>query len=387
MILMGPFPSTAGAPARSLSIFHVTARVTNESRAARAAPERSDPVRAVWMDGKGGVTVGEIPKPRVPKGGARIRVTAVGICGSDTHKFARAPRGTVLGHEVAGVVERLGRGARGFRVGARIVVAHHVPCGRCVYCRRDNHSQCAVFRSTELRPGGWAEYVAVTDAHLRHAAFLLPDELDDGAASLTEPLACCVRAVRRSDVRKGDVVVVVGLGPVGLMLAALYRRAGARVHVMDRVAAKGVLAKRWAGASPLPAGAGRAAASLRRRTGARGADQVVLAAGAAATFPSALGLVRRGGTVHLFSAPDEGTSVDVDLNLIYKREVRVLATYSSSPADLEESFRLIREGVLPVAGLITHRLPLSRIEEGLRLIRSGKALKVILEPGPEGDSP
>ncbi|MFH1277817.1 MAG: alcohol dehydrogenase catalytic domain-containing protein [Candidatus Eisenbacteria bacterium] len=357
----------------------------------RLLREREDPVRAVLMDGRGGVTLGEIPKPRVPKGGALIRVTAVGICGSDTHKFGRAPRGTILGHEVAGVVERLGRGARGFRVGERIVVAHHVPCGRCPYCRADNHSQCALFRTTNLRPGGWAEFVAVSDMHLRHAAFSLPAALDEGTASLTEPLACCVRAVRRSGIRKGDEVVVVGLGPVGLMLAALYRREGARVHTFDRVAARAVLARKWAGASPLPPGGARAAAALRRRTGARGADQAVLSAGAASTFPLALEMVRRGGTVHLFSGPDEGTSVDVDLNLIYKREVRVLATYSSSPADLRESFRLIREGVLPVAGLITHRLPLSRIEEGLRLIRSGKALKVILEPGGrpdrQGDSP
>ncbi len=335
---------------------------------------------AIEMDGRGGLRAARLPKPRIPKGGARIRVTAVGICGSDTHKFPAAPAGAVLGHEVAGVVEKTADGARLFRAGDRIVAAHHVPCGRCVYCRGGNHSQCELFRSTNLSPGGWAEFVSLSALHLRRVTFRLPDSMDDGVASLTEPLACCVRAVRRSGVKRGDRVVVVGLGPVGLMLAALLRRRGARVHALDRIESKSRFAADWAGAEPLPGEPERALRAVLRSTKNIGADQVLLSAGAGATFPLALEMVRRGGAVHLFSGPDEGLLVDVDLNLIYKREVRVFSTYSSSPEDLAESFRLIREEVIPVHRLITHRLPLSRIEEGVRLIRTGKALKVILEP-------
>ncbi|MFH1681857.1 MAG: alcohol dehydrogenase catalytic domain-containing protein [Candidatus Eisenbacteria bacterium] len=339
-------------------------------------------MRAVVTNGRGGVGIGEVPRPRVPAAGALVRVSAVGICGSDTHKLRRAPRGTVLGHEVAGVVERLGRRARGFRAGERVVVAHHVPCGQCLYCREGHPSQCALFRSTNLKPGGWAEYVAATGLHLRRAAFRIPDRMDDGVASLTEPLACCLRAVRRSEAKRGETAVVAGTGFVGLLLAALLRRRGVRVLAFDRLPRKTRFASRWAGARPLPAEPARAVARVLRLTGGRGADQVFLSAGAKGTFDLALDLVRRGGTVHLFSAPDEGTRAAVDLNRIYKREVRVIASYSSSPADLREAFRLIRSGALPFADLITHNLPLSKINEGLRAIRSGRALKVVLVPDP-----
>ncbi|MBM3321824.1 MAG: alcohol dehydrogenase catalytic domain-containing protein [Candidatus Eisenbacteria bacterium] len=344
-------------------------------------------MRAVVADGKGGVRIGEVPLPRVPADGALVRVAAVGICGSDTHKLAGAERGTVLGHEVAGVVERIGPRAREWRAGDRIVVAHHVPCGRCRFCRSGHESQCALFRSTNLDPGGWAEFVAATGGHLRLAAFRIPRRMDEGLASLTEPLACCLRAVRRSEARRGETFVVVGLGFVGLLLAALLRKRGARVLGLDRITERTRFASRWCGAVPLPADPKRAAASVRRRTKGDGADQVLLAAGAAETFGLALDLVRRGGTVHLFSAPDEGTRVSFDPNRIYKREVRVLATYSSSPRDLRAAWRLIRSGSLPFEELITHRLPLDRIDEGLRAIRSGNARKVVLVPGTHGFVP
>jgi L-iditol 2-dehydrogenase len=337
-------------------------------------------MQAVLMDGRGGVRLGEVRPPRAPRGGALVRVTAVGICGSDTHKFRHAPEGSVLGHEVAGVVERLGEGARGFRAGDRIVVAHHVPCGTCFYCRRGHPSQCGLFRSTNIRPGGWAERIAVTGAHLRHAAFRIPEDVEDGTASLTEPLACCLRAVRRAAPRRGETFAVVGLGPVGLLLAGLLRMHSVHVYGLDRLAARVRLGARLFGATPLPPDPARAVRAVRRRTGGRGADQVLLAAGAGETLGTALDLVRRGGTVHLFSAPDEGTLVPIDINRIYKREVRVLATYSSSPRDLRDAFALIRRGSLAASALVTHRLPLSRIEEGLRLVRSGEALKVILVP-------
>jgi L-iditol 2-dehydrogenase len=307
-------------------------------------------------------------------------VTAVGICGSDTHKFRHAPEGAILGHEVAGVIERLGEGARGFRAGDRIVVAHHVPCGTCFYCRRGHPSQCGLFRSTNIRPGGWAEWIAVSEAHLKHVAFRIPKEMDDGTASLTEPLACCLRAVRRATPRKGETFAVVGLGPVGLLLTGLLRIHHVHVYGLDRLAARARLGARLFGATPLPPDPGRAVRAVRRRTEGRGADHVLLSAGTGETLGTALDLVRRGGTVHLFSAPDEGTVVPVDLNRIYKREVRVLATYSSSPRDLRDAFALIRRGSLAVSALVTHRIPLSRIEEGLRLVRSGKALKVVLVP-------
>jgi len=337
-------------------------------------------MRAAVLGRKGEVRIARVPLPKTPAGGALLRVAAVGICGSDLHKIGLMPAGTVLGHEVAGVVERAGRGLERFRRGDRIVTAHHIPCGRCFYCRRGHPSQCSLFRSTNLDPGGWAEYVALSPLHLRRVTFPLPRHLDDGEASLTEPLACCIRAVRRAEPKRGETFVVIGLGPVGLMLAFLLRHRGVRVLGLDRLPAKTKKAASWAGALPLPARAPSARREVLSRTDGRGADQVILSAGVASAFPLALDLVRPGGTVHLFSGPDEGVHVDFDPNRLYKREVRLLASYSSSPADLREAFRWIREGRIPVSGLISHRLPLERIGEGIERIREGEAWKVILEP-------
>lgn len=328
----------------------------------------------------GSVRTTDVRVPRTPPGGALLRVTAVGICGSDLHKFGHLPAGTILGHEVAGVIERTGANTPRFREGDRIVSAHHVPCGSCFYCREGNESQCALFRSTNLVPGGWAEYVALSSRHLRHVAFPIPDSLDAGVASLTEPLACCIRAIRRSGVRKNETCTVVGLGPVGLMIAALLKRRGAKVLALDRIGERTRFAARWAGAIPLPIEENRAVRSIHKRTGERGADHVFLTAGSASSFAIALDSVRRGGAIHLFSSPDEGVLINVDLNSIYKREVRIAATYSASPASLAESFRLVRREAVSFSRLITHHLPLTRIAEGIRLIRKGKALKVILEP-------
>ncbi len=337
-------------------------------------------MRAAILDGKGNIRIGEAPMPRLGRGGAILRVTAVGICGSDLVKFGGAPAGTILGHEVAGVVERVGAGVSRFHPGDRITSAHHVPCGRCVYCRGGNESQCAFFRSTNIRPGGWTEFIALSARHLEKVTFRIPRNLSDGVASLTEPLGCAVRAVRRAGARRGDTFVVIGLGPVGILIAALFVRKGVSVFLLDRSAKRTRIAAGLSGAVALRPSPGGALHRTLRATGGRGADQVILCAGAPSTLALALRLVRRGGKVHLFSGVPGGTGVEVDVNSIYKREVELFSTYSSTPADLAAAFRLIRRREVPAAGLISHTLPLSRIGTGIDLIRRGEALKVILDP-------
>ncbi len=337
-------------------------------------------MRAAILNSSGVIRVGDVPAPEAPPSGLVLRVTAVGICGSDLVKFGHTPDGTILGHEISGVVESTGRSVSRFQRGDRIMSAHHIPCGRCRYCRRGNESQCALFRSTDLDPGGWAEYVALSSRHLKHVTHRLPADMPDDIASLIEPLGCCVRAVRRAAVRRNDCVVVIGLGPVGLMITALLRNKGIDLLVTDRIRKRTGLAVKWTGAVALPPHPDRAIREVFQSTAERGADQVILCAGAPSTIPLALKMVRRGGKIHLFSGIHMGGSVDVDINSIYKREVNLFSTYSSTPADLAEAFRLIRRGKIPAADLITHRLPLSRIRDGIESIRNGKALKVILDP-------
>jgi L-iditol 2-dehydrogenase len=335
-------------------------------------------VKAAVFQGGGRVDAGEWPRPAIGPGELLVKVRGCGLCGSDIAKIVdpatRAP--AVFGHEVVGDVADVGEGVAGFALGHRVVVAHHVPCGGCHYCRRGSESMCREFKRSHLDPGGFAEYVRVPAANVRSATFRVPDHLGDEEATFVEPLACCLRAVERARVEPGDTVVVVGLGSIGCLFVQLLRRAGAAVVGIDQDAARLALARRFEieTADPAPG-----AALARRLSEGRGADHVVVTGGGAAVLPWAVETLRDGGAVHYFAGGD-GDVLPVPLATLYHRELTVTTTYSSSPATLARAFWLIAAGKIDVAGLISHRLPLARLAEGVALMRRREALKVYVTP-------
>lgn len=334
-------------------------------------------MRAAVHAGTGEIRLETRPAPRIGRGELLLRVRGCGLCGSDLAKLrGPAPRPTVLGHEVVGEVAETGAGAGDFHLGERVVVAHHVPCSACHYCRRGSVSMCRAFKASNLDPGGFAEYVRVPAENVRHVTFRVPPGMPDAAASFTEPLGCCVRAIRRAAVEAGDTLVVAGLGAMGCLLLQLARRRGAHVVGVDPLPARRTLAESL-GAEACVAPE-EAAAALAGPSEERGADIVVLTAGAPALVRAALGWVRDGGAVHLFVGEGEAS---LPLGEIYKRELTLTATYSSSPADLAEAFELIRSGAVRVAELCSHRVPLERLAEAVGLMERREALKVFVEVG------
>lgn len=318
-------------------------------------------------------------RPVIGPGELLLRLRGCGLCGSDIAKIGAAATKVplVLGHEVVGDVVEAGAGVKDFTVGDRAVAAHHVPCGTCHYCRRGSESMCAAFRTSNLDPGGFAEYVRVPAVNVRHATFKVPAHVSDEAASFVEPLACCLRAVRRARVEPGDTSVVIGLGSIGCLFVQLLRRAGARVVGVDLLAARAALGKRLGAEA---AGAPEAMEPLvRELSDGRGADQVVVTGGGAAVLPWAARVVRDGGGVHYF-AGGGGDALPVALETIYKRELTITTTYSSSPADLVAAFALVAGGEIATDPLITHRLTLDRLGEGVALMRRQEALKVFVTP-------
>jgi L-iditol 2-dehydrogenase len=336
-------------------------------------------MRAAVFQGGGHIEPAEWPQPAVGPGELLLRMRGCGLCGSDIAKIvAPDTRGpVVLGHEVVGDVVEAGEGVAGFGVGDRVVAAHHVPCGDCHYCRRGSESMCRAFKASNLDPGGFAEYVRVPPANVRHATFRIPDHLTDEEASFVEPLACCVRAVDRARIEPGDTAVVVGLGSIGCLFVQLLARAGAAVVGVDplgpRVELARTLGARVAGDAQAVAGA---AGEL---SDGRGVDHVVITGGGADVLPWAAGLVREGGTVHFF-AGGPGESLPLPLATLYHRELTVTSTYSSSPATLARAFWLLAAGKVDVERLITHRLPLDKLAEGVELMRRRQALKVYVTP-------
>ena len=319
------------------------------------------------------------PRPVIGAGEALLRLRGCGLCGSDIAKIGAV--GTkvpvVLGHEIVGDVVEIGVGVAGVAVGDRAVAAHHVPCGACHFCRRGSESMCAAFKASNLDPGGFAEYVRVPAENVRHAMFRIPRHVSDEAASFVEPLACCLRAVRRARVEPGDTAAVVGLGSIGCLFVQLLHRAGARVIGVDLLAERVALAKRLGAEA---AGTPDSSAPLvRDLSDGRGADHVVVTGGGAAVLPWAAAALRDGGGVHYF-AGGGGDALPIPLDTLYKRELTVTATYSSSPADLAAAFALIAGGEVSTEPLVSHRLPLDRVDEGVALMRRQAAMKVFVTP-------
>ena len=324
--------------------------------------------------------VQEIPRPRLSHGELLLQVTACGVCFSDVHKIRFQPleKPVVLGHEVAGrVVES--RSAK-FRAGDRVVVAHHVPCGQCHYCRHGNISMCAQFKKTNLDPGGFAEFVRVPGEHVESVAFQIPDGLSEIEASFMEPLGCCVRAVKRAGVQASDVVVLIGLGSIGLLLMQLIRGAGAECIGLDLDPNRREFAHSLGARATFAGTETGFREFLAEATNGRGADAVFLTAGNPRLIPTTLSWLRAGGTCLVFASLHPESEVTLDWNQLYYRELNIVTSYSASPADLEEALQLLASGAVRVGPMIGQTFPLERFEEALAAIESRAILKAIMTP-------
>ncbi|HLC40022.1 MAG TPA: alcohol dehydrogenase catalytic domain-containing protein [Methylomirabilota bacterium] len=334
-------------------------------------------MRAAVSAGRGSAELREWPTPVIGPGELLLRLKGCGLCGSDIAKIVResvAPP-AVFGHEVVGEVVEVGKSVEAFRVADRVVAAHHVPCFTCHYCRRGSPSMCRQFKEQNLDPGGFAEYIRVPAPNVRHATFLIPDErISDEEASFTEPLACCLRAVKRSQLAAGDSVLVVGLGSIGLMFVQLVRRLGCLVLAAETIPARQAMGRDFH--AIVPESTERAPEVVNDLTHGRGVDCVMVTAGGGAALQWGARMVRDGGQLHLFAGGEGAIPVPVDQ--LYHRELMLTATYSSSPAELGEAFELICHGDVAVNTLMTHRLPLSRLGEAVSLTRSHQAMKVFI---------
>jgi L-iditol 2-dehydrogenase len=341
-------------------------------------------MKAAIFFNKDDVHIEDVPIPEIGPGELLLKVAAVGLCGSDIDKilYEAVPPGTVLGHELVGTVAQLGEGVEHFRAGERVVVAHHVACEACHYCERGSFSKCPLFRSTNLDPGGFAEFIRVPEPNVKLAAFAIPDDISYERIIFTEPLACCVRAIERARLQPGDIVLLIGMGTIGLLLTQLVKLQGAKVLGSDPLADRLDFAKDFGADMVINPSLDPLEDIVREATDDRGVDTIISTVASQPVLDQALSLVRDGGVIHFFAGKRGGLEVSLDLNELYEREVGIITTYSSSPRALRESFRLIVEGEVRTEELISHRLPLSQVLEGVRMMVSHEARKVYFEVEP-----
>jgi L-iditol 2-dehydrogenase len=345
--------------------------------------------RAAVYDRDGSITVKELPLAAPGPGELGVRITACGICPGEVLGWYVARKAPfVLGHEPVGVVESCGDGAAPssdgsspFKAGERVFIHHHAPCMQCRYCQRGDHVQCAAWRASKLVPGGMASRAIVPADNVRADVLRLPDDVDDDTATLIEPLATVVKSVRRSRVRSGDRVLVLGLGVMGLLHVALMRRRGAGLVLgADRVPARLECARRMGAHDVIDIAGCGLEKSVHDATDGDGADVVIVGPGSAPAMESASATVARGGTIVLFTPLPADERWPLPVHDFYFKDVTVTTSYSAGPPDTREALELLKSG-FDVQVLFTHRFNLDSVNEAYRLVAEARdALKVVVYP-------
>lgn len=325
----------------------------------------------------------ELPIPKIGPAEILMKIEASGICGSDVLEWYRIKKAPlVLGHEVAGCVQEVGKDIVKFKPGDRIVVAHHVPCNTCTFCLTGHHTACDTLRSTNFDPGGFAEYVRLPAINVDRGTFIIPEELDYDEATFHEPLGCVIRAFRIARLQPGQCVVVLGSGIAGLLNIHFARNRGAgKILAVEPISSRREAAIKF-GADKSVAPQEDVKETIRQINRGRLADLAMVSTGAEQAQFKALEYVERGGTVLFFAPTATEVKVPVSINqLFFRNDITLTTSYGASPLDSWQALELLCSPAIKVKDMITHKLPLSQTNMGFQIVTEAKdSLKVIIEP-------
>lgn len=346
-------------------------------------------MRAAVYHGQNDVRLETVPVPAVGADELLIRVHACGICGTDLKKIATgshsAPR--IFGHEIAGQVATVGANVSKFKPGDRVMAFHHIPCGKCFYCRRNVFAQCPTYKKVGLTAGyepsggGFAEYVRASDWIVRDGIVKIPSQVSYEQAAFIEPINTCMKAIETLRLEAGETVLVIGQGPIGLMLAILAQRKRAQVVGSDMFAPRLELAKSFGIQQVVDASQEDASQRGRELTEGRGADAVILAVAGNSLIQPAIDAARPGGRILLF-AQTVHCQATFDPASVCVEEKTLLGSYSASAELQEESVRFVLRGEVDLTKLISHRFSLERAVEALELAAhpQPESMKIIISP-------
>jgi len=330
------------------------------------------------------IRVVELPIPAIGPGELLVQMRGCGLCASDVMEWYMKPRAPLYpGHEPVGIVAAVGEGVEQFAVGQRVFLHHHVPCMVCHFCRRGSFSQCPTFRATRLYPGGLAEYIRVPALNVQLDVLSIPDELSFEAATLIEPLACCVRGIDRAAIRPGDSVLVLGAGSNGLMLAQLAQQRGAvPVMIVDPIAYRRQRALDVGIDYALDPQTGTVVDQIHALNDRRKPDVVIVTPSSISAMQQGIELVGPGGTVLLFAPPPPEALLPVTPNTLFFQEISLRTSYSAGPYETRHALDLLRSGRIRPESVITHRFPLKDAVRAFQLVaKPGDALKVVVVAG------
>lgn len=347
-------------------------------------------MQAAVYRGRDDVRLEEVPVPEVGPGEILVQVHTCGICGTDLKKISTgshsAPR--IFGHETSGIVAKVGRGVTRFHEGERVVVFHHIPCGNCFYCERKVFAQCPTYKKVgatagfEPSGGGFAQYVRVFDWIVERGVVRIPDSVSFEQAAFVEPVNTCLKGIKSLQLRPDDIVLVIGAGPIGTILAWLASHTGARIVISDLFPQRLKIAEAFGVAEGIEASRVNPIERARELTAGRGADAVILAVGGNALVRQAIEAARPGGQVMLFAQTVHSEAV-FDPASVCVDEKALVGSYSASVDLQDESAEFVFSGQGNLERLISHRFPLDEAVEALALAANPQphSMKIVIQPG------
>lgn len=340
-------------------------------------------MKATYFLGEGALEVRDVPVPPIGPWDVLVRVAACGICGTDIHIYhgdkgsAAVTPPVILGHELAGVVEKTGEAVTGLRAGDHVTVDPNIYCGKCHYCRIGKKQLCEnLFAIGVNRDGGFAEYCAVPETQ----CYPLDKNVPLRYGAMAEPLACCLHGIDRAHIQPGSTVCVIGGGAIGLMMVQLAKLSGAsRVVLSEPVQMRREAALQLGADGVIDPVHEDISARLEAFFGVPGADVVIECAGVPIATKQAFQAAKRGTTLLLFSVPQAGSTYSLSLEDVYQKELTVVGSMIN-PDTHGRAAALINSGVIDLEPIITHSYPVEKLADALKMQMSQDSLKVIIEP-------
>ncbi len=337
----------------------------------------------------------EVPVPELAEDEVLVKVAVVGLCQSDIKKIRyplyEPPR--IFGHETAGTIARVGSQVQRWSPGQRVVVLHHIPCMHCSYCLNDNFSQCPVYKNITTTAGfspsggGFAEYVKVPGHIVRHGGLMeIPAGVTFAQASFVEPTNCCLKALYKAQVRAGQRVLITGAGPIGLMFVLLVRHLGAIPMVTDLIPARLAKAQALGAAGAWLAQDPDLQGQVKALSGGLGVDLTLLAVPSTQAFHQALGCTRDGGKILFFAEFPDQVTIPVDPNLLYRREIDLMGSYSSSYRVQALAADIVFNHRIDVDALVSDHFPLRDLPQAVdrAVSPTPDTYKILIYPQADG---
>jgi L-iditol 2-dehydrogenase len=347
-------------------------------------------MQAAVYRGVNDVRLETVPVPAIGPGELLVRVHSCGVCGTDLKKISTgshsAPR--IFGHETSGVVAAVGEGVRDYNPGDRVMVFHHIPCGTCFYCQNKTFAQCPTYKNVgctagfEPSGGGFAEYVRVMDWIVTYGTVRIPDGISFEQASFVEPVNTCMKGVEALHLRRGETVLAIGQGPIGIILSVLARQAGATLITTDLYPERLRIGSSFGLDLTIDASRANVVDRVRELTQGRGADAVILAVGGNSLIRTAMDAARPGGRVLLFAQTQHGEAV-IDPAAVCVDEKTLVGSYSASVDLQQDSIRFVMNREMDLERLVSHRFPLSESTQALDLAAHPQpsSMKIMIQPG------